>query len=99
MKLCFDLDGTLCTNTYGEYQKAEPFYSRIQLVNKLYEQDNYIIVESARGSTTKIDWQEFTLKQLNSWGLKFHLLRTGVKIDADIYIDDKAINDKQYFLD
>jgi len=99
MKICFDLDGTLCTNTYGQYEKAEPFHSRIELVNKLYEQDNYIIIESARGSTTKIDWNEFTLNQLNAWGLKFHFLRTGTKIDADLYIDDKAISDKQYFLD
>lgn len=97
MKYCFDLDGTLCTNTNGNYENATPYINRISLVNKLYEDGNLIHIDSARGSTTGIDWNNFTNLQLKSWGLKYHSLRTGVKIDADMFIDDKAIKDTLFF--
>jgi predicted ATPase len=97
MKYCFDLDGTLCSNTNGEYENAQPFNERIQVVNTLFEQGNEIIIDSARGSTTKIDWHDFTFLQLKNWGIQFHKLRTGVKIDADIFIDDKGIQDILFF--
>lgn len=97
MKYCFDLDGTLCSNTNGEYKAAIPFYDRIAIVNHLYEDGNFIYIDSARGSTTGINWYDFTISQLNSWGLKYHNLRTGVKIDADLFVDDKAIKDNLFF--
>ena len=64
MIYCFDLDGTLCTNTDGEYEKALPFYDRIQVVNRLYDSGHTIIIETARGSVTKINWFESTTNQL-----------------------------------
>lgn len=97
MKYCFDLDGTLCTNTFGKYEEAQPFLKRIETVNNLFEEGNHIHIESARGSTTKIDWHLFTIKQLNNWGLKYHTLRVGTKPDADIFVDDKGISDKLFF--
>ena len=39
MIYCFDLDGTLCTDTFGEYNNAEPLLERIDFVNKLYEKE------------------------------------------------------------
>ncbi len=33
---CFDLDGTLCTNTDGSYELAKPYLDRIRIVNDLY---------------------------------------------------------------
>lgn len=94
MKLvyCFDLDGTLCSQTGGKYDNAIPFINAIKAVNKLYDQGHTIIIDTARGSTSKIDWTDVTKKQLNSWGLKYHELRVGLKIHADIFIDDKAVN-------
>ena len=93
MTYCFDLDGTLCTNTEGEYDKAEPFLDRIFIVNNLYDSGNTILIDTARGSTTKIDWYELTKKQLSNWGVKYHELRVGIKLTADLYIDDKSINE------
>ena len=55
----FDIDGTICSNTFGEYAKAEPLRKRINLINKLFDQGNIIKLFTARGSTTKIDWEEF----------------------------------------
>ena len=99
MIYCFDLDGTLCSNTFGEYEKAEPIETRISQVNKLYELGNEIIIDTARGSTTGIDWFEITKKQLESWGVNYHKLRVGVKLHFDLLIDDKCINDKVFFQD
>ena len=97
MIYCFDLDGTLCTNTNGKYETAIPLDDRIAIVNKLYEDGNIIYIDSARGSKTKIDWYAFTYNQLINWGIKFHKLRTGIKLEADIFIDDKGINSEDFF--
>lgn len=97
MIYCFDLDGTLCTNTDGNYEFADPFIERIQMVNKLYDDGHIIIIDTARGSKTKIDWYDLTKKQLLLWGVKYHDLYVGKKLQYDIIIDDKAINDKIFF--
>ena len=97
-----DLDHTLCDTVQGpdgrwKYYEATPIQSRIDVVNKLWEDGNTIIIETARGCRTKINHYEETFNQLSSWGLKFHTLRTGVKFGADVYIDDKAINSEVFF--
>ena len=99
MIYCFDLDGTLCTNTEGFYEKARPFTDRIVKVNKLFDEGHHIIVDTARGATTGVDWLELTTKQLNDWGVKYHELYVGKKLNYDIIIDDKAINDLTFFND
>ena len=95
-KYVFDIDGTICTNTFGEYEKAVPFPKRINLINNLYEQNKKIIMFTARGSTTKKDWRKLTEKQLKKWGLKYHKLIMG-KPEGDIFIDDKAIFSDDWF--
>jgi hypothetical protein len=92
MIYCFDLDGTLCSNTFGKYTDAIPFEKAISEVNRLYESGHTIIIDTARGGTSKIDWREMTEKQLSSWGIKYHQLHVGQKIHADIFVDDKAVN-------
>ncbi len=89
----FDIDGTICTNTYGEYEKASPNLKRISFINDLYDSGNKIKLFTARGSTSGIDWYEFTEKQLREWGVKFHELLLG-KPEADFFIDDKGCNDE-----
>lgn len=96
MRYCFDLDGTLCT-IEKNYSDAEPKLERIAEVNELYDSGHTILIDTARGSTTGIDWKEVTEKQLHKWKVKYHHLRTGVKLHADIFVDDKGINDKDFF--
>ena len=84
MIYCFDLDGTLCTNTNGDYYNAKPFIDRINKLNDLYNLNNKIIINTARGSSTGIDWYDFTKNQLQSWGIKYHQLFVGKKIEADL---------------
>ncbi|HXK94637.1 MAG TPA: hypothetical protein PKV38_13265, partial [bacterium] len=86
-----DVDGTLCTNTEGEYEKAEPYPEIIEQVNRLYDEGHEILLLTARGSTTNLDWRATTERQLRDWGVKYHRLYLG-KPTAHVYIDDKAIN-------
>lgn len=97
MTYCFDLDGTICSHEQ-DYSKAVPFRERIIQINNLYEEGNRILIETARGSETGIDWFGLTKNQLEEWGLKYHELRVGKKIVADVYVDDKGINDKLFFI-
>ena len=91
----FDIDGTICSNTYGDYEKAIPYQDRILSINNLYKKGNTIKLFTARGTTTGTDWEEITKKQLSSWGVLYHKLIFG-KPEADIFVDDKAFNDKYW---
>jgi hypothetical protein len=98
----FDLDNTLCNTTKKEngewdYHNSIPFEKRIEKVNNLFEKGNIIIIETARGNSSKIDWFSHTETQLKKWGLKYNHLRTGVKFGADYYVDDKAVNSELFF--
>ena len=104
MRYCFDIDGTICTNTWGEYEDAEPFFDRIKIINELYEKGNHITYLTARGmgrcdgnvACAYSMWYTLTYNQLNDWGCEFHQLILG-KPHADHYIDDKGIFDKNFF--
>ena len=65
-KFCFDIDGTICTITDGKYNEAEPYLDRISQLNKLHEEGNKIILYTARGTSTGIDWKEITTAQLDN---------------------------------
>ncbi len=89
MIYCFDIDGTLCTKGHEDYKNAEPFLGRIKIVNDLYDEGNKIILFTARGAATGIDWEDLTKEQAKAWGLKYNELIFG-KPHADVFIDDKA---------
>ena len=96
-----DIDETVCC--YGEkrqYDLAIPIPKNIEKINKMYDEGWYIIYWTARGGSEKSKaagrcYYDFTWKQLESWGCKFHDLSTGskgkyVKPACDLVIDDKA---------
>jgi hypothetical protein len=62
----------------------------IRVVNKLYDMGNEIILHTARGYVTGMDWSDITKHQLAGWGLKYHELHFG-KPNADFYVDDKML--------
>lgn len=98
MIYCVDIDGTICSHE-EDYNNARPFYHRIQQVNDLYDDGHTIVYDTARGSVTGKHWYDITKAQLERWGAKYHRLRTGQKIYADYYLDDKGLNDKDFFED
>jgi hypothetical protein len=86
---CFDLDGTLCTNTDGAYEQAQPHRWAIDRVNALAAAGHRILIYTARGSSTGLDWRELTEGQLDRWGVSFDELSFG-KPTADVFVDDRA---------
>ena len=97
MTYVFDLDGTLCETAGRSYVSATPYPQRIAYVNALHREGHTIIIDTARGSLTGEDWEHATYEQLVSWGLQFDELRTGKKIHADVYVDDKATCATDFF--
>ena len=106
MVYVFDIDGTICTLSNGNYENAKPIYDRISKVNELYKLGNTIIFQTARGMGRHdnkrdfaiSDFYDFTKNQLDSWGVNYHQLFLG-KPAGDKYIDDKGINDVEFFRD
>ena len=92
---CFDIDGTLCNQEESDYSLARPFRGRIESVNSLFDEGHRIVLFTARGSKSGIDWREVTMTQLEKWGLRYHELILG-KPHADIYIDDKSIHPDRF---
>lgn len=92
---CFDIDGTICTNTDGNYEQAIPFREVIEKINALFDKGHKIIFFTGRGSTTGIDWYDFTKKQLEGWQVKYHELIMD-KPHADIFVDDKGIQPAEF---
>ena len=83
MRYCVDIDGTICRPTVGrDYHKAEPWQDRIKVLNKLYDEGNYIIYFTARamGRNSNLPIEEaktkaqeiiepLTKMQLDIWGV------------------------------
>lgn len=59
------------------YINNKPNQDVIAVCNHLYDSGNSIIVYTARGSGSGIDWSKETEKQLKDWGLKYHELHFG----------------------
>lgn len=92
-----DIDETICF--YDEdipldgkknYNKAVPDAYNIGKINALYDEGHTIIYWTARGSRSGIDWTDFTRKQLEGWGCKFHDLQCN-KPYYDLFIEDRSI--------
>ena len=109
-RYCIDIDGTICSPTVGrDYHKAEPWQDRIKVLNKLYDEGNYIIYFTARAMGRFADLPhsvasvkakevlfELTRQQLEEWGVKYNELIMG-KPHADYFIDDKGVKDEDFF--
>lgn len=98
MKYVIDIDGTIC-NEGGKVEDRLPFLERIEQFNKLYEEGHTVVYHTARGLKSgrgENHYRPVTEKQLKEWGVKYHEL-SFKKHDADLFIDDKCINVKDYF--
>jgi hypothetical protein len=101
-----DIDGTICSDTAGEYESAVPYENKIAFINTLYDNGDTIIIFTARGmgrsgndrNSAIVNWYEFTRLQLIGWGLKFHELHFG-KPAGDFYVDDKNLTLDNFFAD
>ena len=101
MKYCFDLDGTICHTPSKDskplYHEASPIPFMVEQINHLFDEGNKIIVMTARGRGSGKNWTDWTIKQLDMWGVKYHELEPMFhKPTADIFIDDKGINVEEW---
>lgn len=86
-----DVDGVVASLTPGnDYTLAEPLEQAIAAVNELFDQGHRIVMFTARGSATGMDWRKVTEDQFARWGLRYHELHFG-KPAADFYIDDRLL--------
>jgi quercetin dioxygenase-like cupin family protein len=90
-KYFIDLDNTLCITQNSNYVNSTPILERIEYVNNLKKDGNYITIWTARGATSGINHRELTKTQLDNWNVQYDELLMG-KPDYDIYIDDKSFN-------
>ena len=99
MNLYVDIDNTICitpSNIEKKYEHAKPIRERIEHINKLYEDGYTITYWTARGGVSGINYEEFTRKQLEDWGCKYHYLQCN-KPSYDLYIDDKCCHADDYW--
>lgn len=89
---CCDIDGVLATLVPNhDYTLAGPLPENIRRINRLHAAGNRIVLFTARGSMTGLDWTELTRRQMREWGVAHHELRLG-KPAADYYIDDRMLS-------
>ena len=89
LTICIDIDGIIAhKNLDLNYSEALPSHFGVKVVNQLFEAGHKIILFTARGYVSGINWSEATCKQLHNWGVKYHELIFG-KVAADIYVDDR----------
>lgn len=91
-----DIDDTICRlRIAGNYYSATPIQKAIEKVNQMFDDGHTIVMWTARGTVSGIDFEEMTRAQLEFWGLKYHELRMG-KPAYDLFIDDKNINSEDW---
>ena len=84
--LAIDIDGTICTEERTfERPLAKPIDGAIDMLRKLKENGNVIILWTARG------WEQYkiTKKWLDDHGFNYDQLLMGKPI-VDLFIDDRA---------
>jgi CMP-N-acetylneuraminic acid synthetase len=87
----FDIDGVIASIVPGnDYAVATPLHANITRINRLYDAGNQIVLFTARGTVTKIDWSDLTKQQMAAWGVRHHELLFG-KPAADYYVDDRMV--------
>tara|TARA_Y100000296_G_scaffold46343_1_gene53155 strand:- start:480 stop:800 length:321 start_codon:yes stop_codon:yes gene_type:complete len=104
MVYVFDIDGTICINSNSEYEKSVPLQDRIDKINQIFDDGHTVIFQTARGmgrsgnsaAYANKAFYEFTKKQLDSWGVKYHSLFLG-KPAGDVYVDDRGVTDENFF--
>lgn len=91
--IAFDLDGTLSTGIWwGEGPEPDSIPERVNKVNKMFLAGHVIIIHTARR-----EWMRHkTVCWLKSHGVMYHCLEME-KLGADLYVDDKAVSDVDYF--
>ena len=88
--IAVDLDGVLCEGEFWGDQECAPILPMIERVWDWYKKGAHIIIYTARQPRYFAETQAW----LQKYGVPFHGIAMQVKIGADVYIDDKALNNE-----
>lgn len=99
MRICVDMDGTICKNKTEnqDYYEVEPIEGAVETLQYLKSKGYYIVIHTARGMRTFnnnegkiIAFHSKSLTDwLNKWKIPFDELLFG-KPHVDYFIDDKG---------
>lgn len=102
-RIIVDIDETLCTVTNRDFINAIPIQEVIDKVNEYYDEGYEIVISTARGQNScnspeemQNKYEKVTREWLDKVGVKYHILDIGYKLNADMYIDDKAIKPDEF---
>lgn len=89
--LCFDIDGVIASIApENDYNLSLPRERVIERIRQFHQNGYRIILFTARGTMTGIDWRRVTERQMREWQVPYDQLCFG-KPAADYYIDDRAL--------
>ena len=91
-RFVFDIDGVIAM--YDEtlnYANVGPREKMVNAIRKLHAAGNEIVLFTARGYVTGVDWEDVTKEQMQRFGVPYDELIFG-KPNADYYIDDKMLD-------
>ena len=99
MKICVDMDGTICKNKSEgqDYYDVEPIEDARETLNALKQKGYYIVIHTARGMRTYDNNQGKIIavhaqrlsEWLKKWDIPYDELLFG-KPHVDYFIDDKG---------
>lgn len=92
LKYVVDIDGTVLQTNGLDYTSYKPIESSIDKLQKIDANGHHIQYFTARGTETGKDWRELTLRQLRESKAPQHMNLMMGKPAGDVYIDDKALN-------
>tara|TARA_Y100000310_G_scaffold163309_1_gene163149 strand:- start:2255 stop:2620 length:366 start_codon:yes stop_codon:yes gene_type:complete len=99
MRICVDMDGTICQNKIGsqDYYEVEPMLGASEALQTLKEQGYYIVIFTARGMKTFSNNEGRIIathsKKLTEWLQKWNIPFDELlfaKPHVDYFIDDKG---------
>lgn len=90
-----DVDNTICRTQEKNYKASQPNKDVILKINQLFDSGHTIRIFTGRGSYSGTNWREFTAKQLQEWGVKYHVLLMG-KPHCDFIVDDKSFRPDEF---
>jgi len=86
--IAIDLDGVICHGEFWGEGEPEPIKGMIDKIWEWYKKGGHIIIYTARQPRYYAQTQAWLVKH----EVPFHGIVMQVKIGADVYIDDKALN-------
>lgn len=97
----WDIDGTICTETGGNYQLCEPFLDAIKILNEFHDRGDEVVLHTARGmkrfnndvAAVYQNLYELTKKQLEDWGVRYDKLIMGKPYGTLVDSDAMKVSD------